>query len=39
MSESADNQAALQANVEKRMLELKDRSEPVIVHVLKAKAG
>ena len=39
VSESTYNQAALQANVEKRTLALKGRSEPVTVHVLKLKAG
>jgi adenylate cyclase len=39
VSESAYNQAALKENVEKRTLELKGRSEPVNVHVLKVKAG
>jgi len=37
VSESAYNQAALKANVEKRTLKLKGRSEPVNVHVLKIK--
>jgi len=39
VSESTYNQAALKENVEKRTLELKGRSEPVHVHVLKIKAG
>ena len=39
VSESAYNHAALKGNVEKRTLELKGRSEPVHVHVLKIKAG
>jgi adenylate cyclase len=39
VSESAYNQATLQANLEKRTLVLKGRSEPVTVHVLKLKAG
>jgi adenylate cyclase len=39
VSESAYNQAALKANLEKRSLELKGRSEPVNVHVLKINEG
>jgi adenylate cyclase len=39
VSESTYNQAALKADLEKRTLELKGRSEPVTVHVLKAKPG
>ena len=39
LSESAYKHAAREENVEKRILELKGRSEPVNVHVLKIKAG
>lgn len=39
VSESAYNQAAVKADTEKRTLELKGRSEPVTVHVLKITAG
>jgi adenylate cyclase len=39
VSESAYNQAALKEDMEKRILELKGRSEPVNVHVLKIKTG
>jgi adenylate cyclase len=39
VSESAYHQAALIATTEKRTLELKGRSEPVKVHVLKINAG
>ena len=39
VSESAYKHAAREENVEKRILELKGRSEPVNVHVLKIKAG
>ena len=39
VSESAYNQAALEANIEKRSLQLKGRSEPVTVHVLRTKTG
>jgi adenylate cyclase len=39
VSESAYRQAALKADLEERRLELKGRSEPVSVHVLKVKAG
>jgi adenylate cyclase len=39
VSESAYNKAALNTNTEKRTLELKGRSEPVTVHVLKIGAG
>ena len=39
VSESAYKHAAREENVEKRVLELKGRSEPVNVHVLKIKAG
>jgi adenylate cyclase len=39
VSESAYTQAALKANAEKRTLELKGRSEPVTVHVLKINTG
>jgi adenylate cyclase len=39
VSESTYNKAALNTNAEKRTLELKGRSEPVTVHVLKIGAG
>ena len=39
VSESAYNHTSLKTNVEKRTLELKGRSEPVNVNVLKIKAG
>ena len=39
VSESAYQQAALEANLEKRSLALKGRTEPVNVHVLKLGAG
>ena len=39
VSESTYRQTALEANFEKRSLDLKGRSEPVNVHVLKLKAG
>jgi adenylate cyclase len=39
VSDSAYKHAAREENVEKRILELKGRSEPVNVHVLKIKAG
>ncbi len=39
VSESAYSQAALEPNLEKRSLELKGRSEPVTVHVLRIKTG
>ena len=39
VSESAYNQAALEANLEKRSLELKGRSEPVTVRVLRIETG